>query len=100
WFDEDDYGLFPVYAFEIEETTRVKSGLDRLLKIPKRFPTQLFIIGPSEKEKDLYERYVNQTPFRDFKNKFLFRFYSELEKLYNTALTHHALKEGFSIKER
>ncbi len=26
WFDEDDYGLFPVYAFEVEETTRVKSG--------------------------------------------------------------------------
>ncbi len=49
WFDEDDYELFPVYAFEVEETTKVKSGLDRLLKIPRRFPTQFFIIGPSVK---------------------------------------------------
>jgi hypothetical protein len=58
WFDEDDYGLFPVYAFEVEEATRVKSGLDRLLKIPKRFPTRFFVIGPSEKEKDPFHQYI------------------------------------------
>ncbi len=67
WFDEDDYGLFPVYAFEVEETTRVKSGLDRLLKIPRRFTTQFFIIGPSAKEKDLFNQYINQRPFREYK---------------------------------
>jgi len=26
WFDEDDYGLFPVYAFEVEETTKENRG--------------------------------------------------------------------------
>ena len=60
WFDEDDYGLFPVYAFEVEETTGVKSGLDRLLKIPRRFSVRFYIIAPSEKEKSLFDRYVNQ----------------------------------------
>ena len=100
WFDEDDYGLFPVYAFEVEETTRVKSGLDRLLKIPRRFSTLFFIIGPSEKEKDLFDQYVNQTPFRSFKNKFLFRFYKELEELYNAALIHNNQREEFGIIER
>lgn len=100
WFDEDDYGLFPVYAFEVEETTRVKSGLDRLLKIPRRFPTRFFIIGPSAKEKDLFDQYVNQTPFRDFKDKFLFRFYKELEELYNFALAHNNQRQQFGILER
>jgi hypothetical protein len=74
WFDEDDYGLFPLYAFEVEETTMVKSGLDRLLKIPRRFPASFFVIGPSTKEKDLFNQYVNQTPFRNFKENFCLDF--------------------------
>ena len=100
WFDEDDYGLFPVYAFEVEETTRVKSGLDRLLKIPRRFPARFYIIGPTEKEKELFDQYVNQTPFRDFKSKFLFRFYKDLEELYNSALLHNDKREQFGFAER
>ena len=100
WFDEDDYGLFPVYAFEIEQTTKVKSGLDRLLKIPKRFTTQFFIIAPSAKEEDLFDRYVNQTPFRDFRDRFSFRLYEDLEELYNAALLHSDKRERFGIAER
>lgn len=100
WFDEDDYGLFPIYAFEVEETTRVKSGLDRLLKIPKRFPVRFFIIGPSAKEKDLFEQYINQTPFRGFRDRFTFRFYKELEELYNTAVIHNERREQFKIAEK
>jgi len=100
WFNEDDYGLFPVYAFEVEETTRVKSGLDRLLKIPRRFPVQFFIIGPSTKEKALFDQHINQTPFRNFRDKFLFRLYQELEELYNSALIHNGQREQFGITER
>jgi len=100
WFDEDDYGLFPVYAFEVEETTRVKSGLDRLLKIPRRFSTRFFIIGPSSNEKDLFNQYINQTPFREFRDRFLFRLYRELEELYNAALVHSERKKQFTITEK
>ena len=100
WFDEDDYGLFPVYAFEVEETTKVKSGLDRLLKIPRRFPARFFVIGPSTKEKDLFERYINQTPFRDFRDRFLFKLYEELDELYNAALIHNDRRELFGVSER
>jgi len=100
WFDEDDYGLFPVHAFEVEETTKVKSGLDRLLKIPRRFNARFFIIGPTAKEKDLFNQYVNQTPFRDFRNRFVFRYYKELGELYNSALVHHDLRGQFGFTER
>ena len=74
WFDEDDYGLFPIYAFEVEETTGVRSGLDRLLKIPKRFLVKFYIIAPSASEKALFDRLVNQTPFRSFRDRFSFRY--------------------------
>jgi len=100
WFDEDDYGLFPIYAFEVEETTRVKSGLDRLLKIPRRFPARFFVIGPTTKEKDLFGQYINQTPFRDFKDRFLFRLYKDVEELYNSALIHSDRREKFGIVEK
>jgi len=100
WFDEDDYGLFPVYAFEVEETTKVKSGLDRLLKIPRRFPARFFVIGPSTKEKDLFGQYIKQTPFRDFRDRFLFKLYEELEELYNAALIHNDRREQFGVIER
>ncbi len=104
WFIEDDYGLFPVYAFEVEETTGVKNGLDRLLKIPQRFRElknfKSFIIAPTENEKSLFDKYINQTPFKAFKEEFIFRFYNELESLYNSAVTHSEKRQQFGIIER
>lgn len=100
WFEEDDDGLFPSHAFEVEETTGVKSGLDRLLKIPRRYSARFYIIAPSTKEKELFERYVNQTPFRGFKDSFLFRYYAELEELYNLAVKHRDQRDRFGIVER
>lgn len=99
WFDEDDYGLYPVYAFEVEHTTRVKSGLDRLLKIPRRFSAEFFIVGPGDRER-VFEQCVNQTPFRNFKERFHFRSYGQLEDLYNSALVHSDRRKEFGIVER
>lgn len=100
WFDEDDDGLFPTHAFEVEETTGVKTGLDRLLKIPRRFSVRFYIIAPTEKERNLFDQYVNQTPFRVFKDRFLFRYYRELEELYNSAVKHYDQCQHFGIVER
>ncbi|MBM4045480.1 MAG: hypothetical protein FJ279_10215, partial [Planctomycetes bacterium] len=38
WFGEDDDGIFPCYAYEVEHTTKVRDSLSRLLKIPARYP--------------------------------------------------------------
>lgn len=100
WFDEDDYGLFPVYGFEVEHTTGVKPGLDRLLKIPRRFAASFFIIGPSAKERVLFDMYINQTPFRAFRDRFSFKLYEELEGLYNSALAHLDQRQKFGVLER
>jgi len=100
WLDEDDDGLFPVFAFEVEHSTRVKNGMDRLLKIPQRFPTRYFILGPSEEEKKLFDLYITQTPFRNYRNKFAFHLYYELENVYNAAVKHAAERDRFGLIER
>jgi hypothetical protein len=100
WLDEDDDGLFPVFAFEVEHSTKVKNGMDRLLKIPQRFPTRYFILGPSEEEKKLFDKCIAQTPFRNFRNKFAFHFYSELENVYNVAVEHATKRDSFGLVER
>lgn len=100
WLDEDDDGLFPVFAFEVEHSTRVKNGMDRLLKIPQKFPTRYYILGPSEEEKKLFDLYVTQTPFRNFRDKFTFHLYDELENVYNAAVKHAMERDSFGIIER
>jgi hypothetical protein len=100
WFNEDDHGLFPVYAFEIEHTTRVKSGLDRLLKIPRRYQMHNYVLGPGEQEHDLFNRYMNQTPFKAYRDRFSFRLYADLDNVYNAAVQHKLARENFGIQER
>ncbi|MEJ5311201.1 MAG: hypothetical protein WHX52_15665 [Anaerolineae bacterium] len=100
WFTEDDYGLFPSYAFEVEHTTRIKNGLDRLLKIPSRFATRLFIIAPGQSEQVLFEQLVNQTPFREHQNRFVFRRYEQLQEIYELALRHESQRQNFGVVER
>lgn len=100
WFSEDEEGPYPVYAFEVEHTTKVRNGLDRLLKIPRRYSASLFIIGPGEEEKKLFEGLIEQTPFRGFRDKFTFQPYPSLQAIYNAAITHHEERESFGLVER
>jgi hypothetical protein len=82
WMASDSEGLYPRYAFEIEHSTKVKSGLLRLLKIPERFPTELFVIGPSDEEANLFERYLHESPFRQHAHRFHFFRYSDVTEFY------------------
>jgi len=100
WFDEDDHGLFPVYAFEVEHTTRVKSGMDRLLKIPRRFAVHFFVIAPTEREQALFDHLINQTPFRSYRDNFTFRLYNHLQAVYDAAVRHNTERESFGLTER
>ncbi len=97
WFNEDDDGLYPSYAFEVEETTGVKTGLDRLLKIPRRFSVKFYVIAPGDKEKALFDRYVGQTPVRGFSDRFTFKNFRDLEELYNSAVVHNERMNRFGL---
>ena len=100
WLDEDDYGLFPAYAFEVEHTTRVRDGLDRLLKIPTRFSAHLFVVCPGEDSRGLFDQLVGQTPFRSHRDRFVFRVYSQLQRVYNAATKHNLERDDFGVLER
>lgn len=100
WFTEDDYGLYPVYAFEVEHSTRVKQGLDRLLKIPARYPAHLFVVAPGAEEEKLFRALVSQTPFRSHRDRFAFRSYQDLQGVYDIALRHEVERARFGVVER
>ena len=87
WMAEDSEGLYPRYAFEVENSTKVKSGLLRLLKIPERFHTSLFVIGHGDEEAKLFERYLRDSPFRQHAHRFNFFRYAEVAEFYQSGVT-------------
>jgi hypothetical protein len=89
WMAEDDQGLYPRYAFEVEQSTKVKSGMLRLLKIPLRYRTVLYVIGRDKDEANLFSRYVSQSPFREHASRIGFKFFGDVRSFY-----HHAV--GFT----
>ncbi len=100
WLQEDPKGLYPVYGFEVEHTTRIKDGLARLLKIPGRCNAEMFVLGPSHEQKELFERRLNEEPFWTHRHRFRFRLYSELEGLYNAVVQHVERRDEFGVVEQ
>ena len=100
WLTEDNEGPYPVYAFEVEHTTKVRSGMDRLVEIPDRYRASLFVIAPGEDERQLFDRFVVQNRFRRFRERMHFREYSELDSLYNAAVKHDAVLSSFGVTPR
>jgi len=100
WLEEDKDGPYPAYAFEVEHTTRVRSGLDRLTEIPGRYQIPLFVIGPGTEEKRLFESLVEQNRYRDFKPRLHFRDYRQLEHLFNAAVSHDEIRDAFGVEPR
>jgi hypothetical protein len=87
WMAEDSEGLYPRYAFEVEHSTKVKDGLLRLLKIPERFRTELYIVGHGEEEAGLFRRYLQDSPFRQHANRFHFFQYSDVNNFYESGVS-------------
>jgi len=100
WLTEDNDGTYPAYAFEVENTTKVKSGIDRLVEIPERFGVELFIVAPGEHEQKIFDGLIIQNRFRRFRERIRFRTYQQLESLYNAAVEHDDSRSSFGVRER
>jgi len=100
WLEEDKNGTYPAYAFEVEHTTKVRSGLDRLTEIPRRYRIPLFVIGPGKDEKKLFESLVEHNRYHDFKPQLRFRDYRQLEHLFNAAVSHDEIRDTFGVAPR
>ena len=97
WMAEDSEGLYPRYAFEIEHSTKVKSGLLRLLRIPERFHTELYIIGPGKEEADLFERYSGETPFRQHSERLHFFRYADVFNFYQSGVSFETERKRWDV---
>lgn len=98
WLGADNEGAYPIYAFEVEHTTGVRSGLDRLVEIPDRFKTQLFVVAPGDEDQERFDKLAQQNRFRRFRDRLQFRRYSELSRLYNTAVQHNEIRDSFGVR--
>ena len=100
WLAEDNDGPYPVYAFEVEHTTGVRSGMDRLIEIPDRFKTHLFVIAPGHEEQERFSSLRDQNRFCKFRERMHFRDYSQLATLYGLAEQHEKDRDSFGVSIR
>lgn len=100
WLTEDNDGVYPVYAFEVEHTTGVRSGMDRLVELPERYAVKLFVVAPGEGERSTFDGLIRLNKFRKFRERMRFRDYNELDKLYNSAVRHEENSKAFGVSFR
>ncbi len=98
WMKEDDLGLYPAYAFEVENSTKVKDGLLRLLRIPERYKSMLYIIGKGADEQVLYDKYISQAPFRQHSKLLQFIQFSEIEEFYSNTISFSTKCELYNFR--
>ena len=97
WLRETDGDLIPRFAFEVENSTKVLAGLNRLNTIPRWFQTRLIIVGEDDKQKRRYDSYLNDRTFKPYANRFEFRYFEDVRKLFETSA---AFDEARAIHER
>jgi len=96
WFNPNADAL--KYVFEVSHTSDMKKDLASLIGIIKIVYEKAFIVAP-ENRKDEYQRLIQTTPYRQYKNKLGFISYKELIELYQKAknLKETADKIGITI---
>jgi len=89
WFKDE----VPKYAFEVEHSTKIITGLQRLCQL-RPLSTKLFIVA-SGKDFYLFEKYINTDPYYKYKNDFRFREYKQLENFFKAVSEFSAINETF-----
>ena len=92
WIKEE----WPVFFFEVENTTGVTPGLQRMYQV-LRFDAKFFIVAPVE-VRARFLRAISESPYKQCRNKFLFRSYPELSKMFQAALKFRHASDHFFFK--
>jgi len=82
WLAEIEGDLLPRFAFEIENSTKVLTGLNRLNTIPSWFPTRLFIVGQDARQKKRFDDYLGGSTFKARADRFRFKYFEEVRELF------------------
>lgn len=95
WLTEEDGGdLHPRFAFEIEHSTKVLEGLNRLNVIPTLFQTKLFIVGKDERREKLFRTHLSSPTFKRYENRFGFKYFDEVRKLFTYAAKYQRARDA------
>jgi len=89
WFQDD----VPRYAFEVEHTTKVGSGLQRLYQL-NPLGTKLFVVA-SEKTRRLFDKFIETDPYFRCRDAFHFRNYRQLEGFFRAVSEFDAVNRAF-----
>jgi hypothetical protein len=94
WLRERDGELIPRFAFEVENSTKIIAGLNRLNTIPWWCQTRLVIVGEDEKQRRRYEGLLNDRTFKPYANRFEFKYFADIRKLFDTSATFDQARDA------
>ena len=86
WFDESEN---PKICFEVENTTDITKGLNRLYQL-EHFHVKFVIVAPEEKRTKFHTE-MSKSPYRKMMNRYHFISYDELKELYIAVLDYRTL---------
>jgi hypothetical protein len=89
WFKAD----VPKFAFEIEHTTKFGAGFQRLFQL-NPLSVKLFIVG-AEKNRNLFEKFIEADPYYQHKQSFYFRNYRQLEEYFRAVSEFDEINKTF-----
>lgn len=89
WFKDD----VPKFAFEVEHTTKFGAGFQRLFQL-NPLSVKLFIVS-AEKNRPLFEKFIETDPYYRHKRAFHFRNYVQLEDFFRAVSEFEAINTTF-----
>lgn len=92
WFSKSKL-LFPKFIFEVESTTDFTKSMFKMYQM-LNFDTRFALVAPEERRKLFLSR-LSCEPFITVKDRFLFRSFEDVTKLYFSSVEHYELKSTF-----
>jgi hypothetical protein len=84
---------FPKFIFEVETTTNFTNSMFKMYQILD-FDTKFALVS-AESRKNLFFNRLNCEPFVMAKDRFLFRYFEDVVRLYFSSVEHYELKFKF-----
>lgn len=97
WLKKRTTRAFPKVAYEVENTPEFRCAMLKLYQL-RDFKTDFFLIG-EEKKRALFESRLSDDPFYEVKDRFVFRSFENITRLYSVAVEHFLLREQFFVSE-
>jgi hypothetical protein len=82
WFGDDEN---PKMCFEVEHTTDIVHGLDRLIQLQHIY-AKFYIVAPEEKRAKFEQLITSRYPYRRFRDRFGFISYEDLARFFEVTL--------------